>query len=267
MTSFQKIMKYLAIAFAFFLIATIAYGLISGVSFFADMFGESDFNGKTESFAVGENTKYLKIDLGNSDIIIKEGDKLTVESTKENIVVKEKLGSFSIVEKKNSLQIKEQGQVVLTVPKGYVFDKVNIDTGKGKLIADVLKSKKVNLDFGAGEVVIDNLISTEDTEIDGGAGKVTIKDGKICDADFDMGAGRLDVTAEITGNSDFDCGVGNVSINLKGKEENYRLKINKGLGAVTIKGEAVSDGTVYGNGPHTIGADGGVGEIKIDFVK
>jgi len=82
-----------------------------------------------------------------------------------------------------------------------------------------------------------------------------------------MGAGRLDVTAEITGNSAFDCGVGNVSINLKGKEENYRLKINKGLGAVTIKGEAVSDGTVYGNGPHTIGADGGVGEIKIDFVK
>lgn len=267
MTKNQKVIKYLAIAFAFCLIAAIVSGIANGLTFLTGMTDKSDSEGKVQEFSVGENAKYLNIDLANSDLIIKEGDKFAVETTKGNIIAREKLGSFSVTEKNSVIENSEEGQTVITVPKGYVFNKIDIDTGKGSLIADVLNSKKVYLDFGAGEVVIDNLISTEDTEIDGGAGKVTIKDGKICDADFDMGAGRLDVTAEITGNSDFDCGVGNVSINLKGKEENYKLKINKGFGAVTIKGEVVSDGTVYGNGPNTIEADGGVGEIKIDFVK
>lgn len=267
MTGTQKIIKYLAIAFAFCLIAGVLTGGISLLTAFSDFAGESDFDIKDKEFSVGENTKHLKINLANTDLIIKEGDKLSVRSTKGNVVAKEKLGSITVTEKKASSDIREDGRTVLTVPKGYVFDKVNIETGRGKLIADVLNSKKVYLNFGAGEVIIENLIAAEKTEINGGAGKLTINNGKICDADFDIGAGGFNVTAEFAGNSDFDCGVGKVNINLKGKEENYRISVDKGLGAATIKGESVSDETVYGNGENMIDVDGGVGEIKIDFVK
>ena len=50
-----------------------------------------------------------------------------------------------------------------------------------------------------------------------------------------------------------------------GKKEEYRTKINKGLGNVTVDGKKVSDNEVVGNGENKIDIDGGIGEIKIDF--
>ena len=267
MTGTQKIIKYLAIAFAFCLIAGIVTGGISLFTFVSDLTGESDSEIKNKDFSVGENTKNLKINLTNTDIVIKEGDKLSVETTKDNVVVKEKLGSFSIVEKKTSAKLKEDGQVVLTIPKGYVFDKVDINTGKGKLVADVLRSEKIYLDFGAGEVIIEKLISEEKANINGGAGRITINNGKFYGADIDVTAGSLDVTAEFLGSGNIDCGIGNVNINLKGSEDDYRISVDKGIGGATIKGEAVAAETTYGTGGNMLDVEGGLGEIKIDFVK
>lgn len=59
--------------------------------------------------------------------------------------------------------------------------------------------------------------------------------------------------------------IGKVSIKLLGDKDNYKFKINKGIGAIDIAGEEMKDGQEWGNGKNYIDIDGGIGEIKINF--
>ena len=52
------------------------------------------------------------------------------------------------------------------------------------------------------------------------------------------------------------------NINLLDKIENYKIKIEKGLGTVKINNDSVKNG-IYGEGTNSIEIDGGVGSINI----
>ena len=121
------------------------------------------------------------------------------------------------------------------------------------------------MNFGAGNVGIDKMISTERTEITGGAGKIEIRDGKTHNLDLDMGVGKLHYRSEITGNSDLDCGVGAVEIVLLGGEELYDIDLDKGLGLASINGISYADGVDYGDGENKLDINGGVGDLKVIF--
>ena len=76
-----------------------------------------------------------------------------------------------------------------------------------------------------------------------------------------MGIGETIITSFISGNSNLDTGIGNLELNLIG--DDYKLKINKGIGKVTIDNQEISDKEVVGNGSNNISISGGIGEIKI----
>ena len=58
-------------------------------------------------------------------------------------------------------------------------------------------------------------------------------------------------------------GVGHLVLNLYGRETDYKLRVDKGLGAVKFNGSEMSDGSAHGDGKNEIKIDGGVGAIDI----
>ena len=77
-----------------------------------------------------------------------------------------------------------------------------------------------------------------------------------------MGVGKVTINAKLTGSTDIDAGVGELNINISEKLENYKLKIDKGIGIIRINNEEVSSNT-FGSGINLIEIDGGVGSINI----
>lgn len=266
MTTFQRIIKYLAIAFAFLLIIGMAAGAIKGLSLFSKVLDFTGSDGKIEEIEEDSKLTKLRIDLFRTNLVIVEGEDFAVETDNRDVTVKERLGTLIIEENNRSiLESSGKTEVVLTIPKDFVFESVDISTGAGEFSAEVITAEKVELDFGAGEVSIDKLVSAVKTEIDGGAGKISVHDGKTHNLSLDMGVGKVNYRAEITGRSEIDSGMGGIDLTLLGNEEDYKVELDKGIGIATIKGVTVTDEAVHGSGENKIDIDGGVGDIKVDF--
>ena len=52
-------------------------------------------------------------------------------------------------------------------------------------------------------------------------------------------------------------------MNLTGAHEDYRIRTETGLGAMTFNGELCTNGEIYGNGSSYLKIDGGVGRVDI----
>ena len=156
-------------------------------------------------------------------------------------------------------------QVNLYLPTDFTFQKANITTGAGQVNVDRLAAEDLYLELGAGQVQIETLEATRSSKINGGAGQVIVNDGTLHNLDLDMGVGELRIKSALTGDCDLDMGVGATYLNLVGSIDDYRIELDKGVGAATLEGESLSDGAVRGSGENTIDIDGGVGEIRISF--
>lgn len=156
------------------------------------------------------------------------------------------------------------GEVRIILPKdGEELDRVTIDAGAGAILIEALATKNLALDLGAGRAEINNLTVSNNTKINGGAGLVIINDASLNDVDLDMGVGRMAFSGEIKGNADVDAGVGKLELTLFGDENDYRMKFSKGIGAISLNGQNMSDDSVWGRGDSTIDIDGGVGAIEV----
>lgn len=270
MNETQKVIKYLAIGFAIFLIISILSGITMLFLTFANLFDDRDdddreysSNTKTE---ITDFISNLDIDLRTTSTTIQEGDQFKIETNNSRIITKSENGKLTIRERKGSLLKRNQNHhLTIYLPRNTTYDEVSIDSGAGRIDIEKLSTRELSLDLGAGEVEIRELEVLEEAEIDGGAGKFSIKKGTIHNLDLDMGVGKLELIASITGNSKIEAGVGEANINLLGSENDYKIKVNKGIGNATIDGREVSDNTYYGNGANYLLVDGGVGKINITF--
>lgn len=265
MTQAQKIIKYLALAFAFFLIFSIVSGIMYGVLSFTNILDTDDnIMEKMEELKFQEAASILEIKVSSANIIIKQGETLKVETNNKNIELKESNNQLFIKEKKHNWFGKSSSSdLVIYVPSDFVFDGVSIDSGAGTIEIASLFTKNLALDLGAGKVTIDALNVSDITSIDGGAGKISILGGSLHNLDLDMGVGELSLTSKLTGNSKIDAGVGKVSLYLIGSD--YKIKVDKGLGSTTINGNSIKDETYYGEGSNIIDIDGGIGSIDISY--
>lgn len=272
MSIVQKVIKYLAIAFAIALIVGIITTIVSVVSSIPLTLkigkNNSDSNNviETSSDFESENIAFLDIDIAYSNLTIRKGEYLKVESSDKDIQCKQDEQKIIIKEKNsNWFNNTKKEELIVYVPENIQFDKVNINTGVGKVNIEILNTKVLKMDLGAGETSIQNINITESAKIDTGAGKVNIKEAKINDLRCDLGIGATEISAKLLGNTRIGTGVGSLKLDVLGKKEEYETKINKGLGNVTIDEEKISDNEVVGNGENKIDIDGGVGEIKINF--
>lgn len=264
MTQWQKIIKYLAIAFAFSLIIGIFTGIISLIFGISGIFYFTDDDSEpleVKTFEYQANN--LEIDLAWTDLEIISGNEFKIETNNKYISCKERGDRIIIKEKKSFIKNKGKYDLKITVPEGFNFSKVEIEAGAGVIDIDSLYTRDLDLDLGAGNVSIDYLNVSNQTSIDGGAGKVHIKDGVISRLDFDIGAGNAIISGDLVNDSDIDCGVGKLELDLLQSEDNYTFNLDKGIGRVTLNNREIKDGAIIGNGKNRIEIDGGVGEIEI----
>ena len=274
MTTAQKVIKYLATAFAVFLIITIISAILSGGYALLSALGlihtNKDIvteNLKVISKEVKEVTT-LKIDLAYTNLDIKTGDDFKVETNNSKITFEENNGSVKIKEENRNWLNNDNisSNLVICIPEDMIaIDKTKIQTGAGKINIEKLNTQNLYLELGAGDVYIENVIATGETKIDGGVGKTELKSCEINNLKANLGMGEFTFSGKLTGKSEIDSGIGAINIDLIDNKNNYKIDVSKGLGNVTLDGQKLEEDRVYGIGKNYLDIDGGIGEIKIDF--
>ena len=274
MTTAQKVIKYLATAFAVFLIITIISAILSGGYALLSALGlihtNKDIvteNLKVISKKVKEVTT-LKIDLAYTNLDIKTGDDFKVETNNSKITFEENNGSVKIKEEnRNWLNNNNMSSnLIIYIPEDMIaIDETKIQTGAGKINIEKLNTQRLYLELGAGDVYIENVIATGETKIDGGVGKTELKSCEINNLKANLGMGEFTFSGKLTGKSKIDSSVGAINIDLIDNKNNYKIDVSKGLGNVTLDGQKLETDRVYGIGENYLDIDGGIGEIKIDF--
>lgn len=265
MTTFQKIIKYLAMAFAIFLSVSIITGICGALFTVSNIFNPKAEDEITDR-AVGSGFTGISINLSAAELEIKTGNKFKVETNHKYLKCEERDDILKISESRTLFASRPNGmKVILTVPEKSVFDYVDISAGAGRVRIDEVSAETLNIDLGAGELKAERLNALKKAEIDGGAGSVTINGGYLHNADIDMGIGELNLVSELEGKSSIDYGVGETNLVLIGKENDYKIELDKGLGEANIDGRKMADDSVYGGGSRYIEIDGGVGELNINF--
>lgn len=276
MIKYQKIVKYLSICFATLLIVNIFYMIGFGLSSFGDILnlqstGDEKINieelDDLISYEVSSFISQLEIEVKTSHLLFQVGEKFGVSSDeKSNFLVNEK-GNKLVIKEKDGLFFgnNKQKHLVITIPSSFIFDEISIETGAGVVQMDGLSTQELSLELGAGEVFINSIYVYRKTEIDGGAGSINIKSGKLNNLDLDMGIGKLNLTSFITGKSEIDSGIGEISLKLLGNVSDYSIRVNKGIGSVTIDKEEMKDAMLFGTGANFIELNGGIGKIEVSF--
>lgn len=263
MSEVQKIIKYCAMTFAIFLTFNIIGGIFLGIGAIGNIFDESDEKADPKDLEIlkvnKDNFKELDIDVISSSIVIKEGEKFRVETNNKYVNVYEDEDALEIEEKEHFINNTDY-TIIVYIPYEYSFSEVSIDGGAGKIEVEKLTTRDISLDLGAGKVEIGYLNVLKDADIDGGAGAIEIKNSAINNLDLDMGVGKFTMKTKLTGNNDIDAGVGECDITLIGSEDDYMIRVNKGIGEAIIDGKEISNNSYSGTGSTNVYIDGGVEE-------
>lgn len=279
MTSFQKIIKYGAIAFAIYLCFMIISMIIFGITaVFGVTAGFGMIENRNEDAVMTtkweqeySNVDSIDINLSICKLTIQKGEKLKVEASEVS-------NQFVCKTEGNKLKIEDEKlnrnfwgmpdttpEVILYLPENISLEDVKIETGVNETRIDYLKANKVRIEMGVGKYQIDNLIANY-ARIEAGAGEASIKDSNIEELKLEGGLGKLTVTSKVKTKADVSCGMGKVEFNLVGLPTDYQVKAHTGLGNFEVDGKKVSDDQVVGNGASKINIDAGVGETIVNFV-
>lgn len=272
MTTTQKIIKYLAIAFALFLVISI-FSIIFGLS--REIISSIN-NDKKESELLEEyttisnnvnNIESFKIDISNDDIEIKEGKKFEVKTNDpdvkfyhENSKVKIKSDKTFSWHPSNS----SRGTIIIYLPNEFNISELDLNLGAGKIDIDKIFVETLLMDLGAGTMTAKEINVYEKAAINGGAGNININSGTINNLNLKLGAGNASIQSDLTGSNTLTTGVGRLNLGLSRSKDNYRFDINKGLGNIILNDFDVSEDTLIGDGETKIKINGAVGNIIIN---
>ena len=163
MTSAQKIIKYLALCLATFLVLLIISSLLGvfySVSKILDVQKDNEVTMdkmSTVNFKT-DDISSLDINLLFTNLIIKQGNNLYVETNNEKVHFDEENNSLKIKEdSRNWLSQNNKGDLILYLPKNSQFKTVKIQAGAGKIQIENLVTDSLSLELGAGETSIQRL--------------------------------------------------------------------------------------------------------------
>lgn len=259
--------KKLADALAIILIALILLGLFGITGIFSQIGARlENRDGKTEiyTYTASEITE-LEVETGAADIVFAQGDSFVVECDSFGFSIKEKRGKLSIEEHDGIFSLNKNRKLFITLPDGFSFDKVDIESGASEISCDKLKTSFLELELGVGKLLFGNLEVSQKAEIDCGAGDFTVTNGTINNLNVSLGAGHADINSRLTSQSKIECGVGELELNLPDGKDNYTFDFETGLGKINFDNQKVENGDEIGNGANKVSVEGGVGNIDISF--
>lgn len=272
MTTTQKIIKYLAIAFALFLVISI-FSIIFGLS--REIISSIN-NDKKDSELLEEyttisnnvnNIESFKIDISNDDIEIKKGEKFEVKTNDpdvkfyhENSIVKIKSDKTFSWHLSNS----SRGTIIIYLPNEFNISELDLNLGAGKIDIDKIFVETLLMDLGAGTMTAKEINVNEKATINGGAGNINIYSGTINNLNLKLGAGNASIESDLTGSNTLTTGVGKLNLGLSRSKDNYKFDISKGLGNIILNDFDVSEDILIGDGETKIKINGAVGNIIIN---
>lgn len=282
MSSFQKTIKYIAIAFAVFLAVAIISGI--GNAVFAIV---SAITGGLDSGSRGNDTtdfqqnftevRSLDIENSTGKLIIKSGETFRVEAENVSTDFTAKMksnGTLYVSDENKNFEFlwfhingfnSPNSKITVYLPDNFVADEAKISTGAGTVSVEGLHADYLYISAGAGNISGSN-ITAEEAKIEGGVGTISLDGVNMSDGDFDCGVGELNIEGILAGKTKIDCGVGDVDLDLQGYLEDYELEIDSGIGTVRLNGEKISgEYKSSNNAPNSINVDGGVGDVKINI--
>lgn len=264
MTTFQKVIKYLALGLAIFICVTLLTGLVAGVKTLLESLNiikETDTK-YNEVINYSENFSYLDIDLKSSNLIIKTGENFRIDTSNKDIKIYNENKKLKIVDKSKKIFNKTNKDFIITVPYNFNFEVVKIDTGAGKVDINGINTNLLEMDLGAGKATLNNIISNK-TLIENGAGSMSIINSKLNDLDLELGVGKIDIVAEITGKSSIECGVGALNLSLNLPLHEYTFEFEKGVGEIILNNKSIKTNSIIGEGNNYIKIEGGIGSINV----
>ncbi len=274
MNTFQRIIKYAAIAFAVFLTIAILTGIVGALTGVLSI-----FNGKEES-RIDYSKEFSGIEqldinhkLGKLNVKTGSGFKVEATNVSDRFRAEVVNGTLVIDEPDfarwfkwlNKGRTRMKSIVTVYVPEDFNAKRIKIDSGAGEIKLEDLSAQRLIINAGVGDVYGKGIKAMR-VDADGGVGNISLVDVDLTDVDFDCGVGNINIEGQILGKSEFDCGVGSVNIKIKGAREDYALKVSAGLGRVRVNDQKVSG--EYNDSyraDNTIKIDGGVGDVDITF--
>lgn len=283
MTPLQKVIKYGAMVFGFYLAFVILSAIIFGiVTIFGVFFGIDAYKSYTSKETVTteyfeetfENANDLNIKLDVSKLTIKTGDEFRVE-------VKNPTNEFYCKMDGDTLKIRDERsnvnlfnfsnddvipEIILYIPRNQKFSNIEIETGVNETYIEKVVADKVDIETGVGKFTIGD-IEADVANISGGAGETNIEKSTLNELKLEAGVGKFVINSKISEEAKIDAGVGQLIVNLEGNKENYKVKTSTGLGNLLVDGKTAGDNQVIGEGSTYIKVEAGVGEVKINFVE
>lgn len=267
MNGFQKGIKIFAIVLAIFIIINIIHGILFGLSILTNIGGREE-KIVVENFSeTYQNVNKIDIDVISANLVIKTGNEFRVEANNLSNPFSSELrnGTLRIKESKTWFWMSHSsGDITIYIPRGIILNDLKIDAGAGRIEISNISVDDFEIDQGAGVLEIANSKFNK-TDINGGAGEIRILESTLNNMKMDAGVGKITLKAEITGNSKIECGIGEMDIELLGKEEEYSITAEKGIGTIRIENKEQSDNSIYGTGKNRLKLEGGVGSIKVNF--
>jgi len=278
MNVFQKVIKYLAMAFAIFLAVVIVGGIATGIFALTGVFNGVAVSGDVVDIQKSfDDVKSITVDHGVGILKVKTGSSNQVEvianNVSEHYSIEKSFSGNLVLKSKSRFWIFDwfggkndyKSDVTIYLPEDFVAEKFEVEAGAGNVVIDGLKTKKLEIDGGAGDVKGKNIVA-QMVDIDGGVGNIDFEQVELNNTTIDAGVGNVDIEGILTGKTDIDCGVGNIDLNIKGTTDDYNIKVEKGLGSIRINGQKYSD-LNWNNltADNSIDIDGGVGDIDINF--
>lgn len=272
MKGFQKVIKYVAIAFGLYLAISIIGAIVTGVlAITTGIYGISIISNQTQiervdSEKVIEQFSKMDLEIIASNIEIKaEGNEYKIETYQvpKTTQINNDNGKLVIKDTKK-IAIAQESKITIYVPEGIVLEELELEMGAGIVEMQNINSNKIDFSFGAGSVNIKKLTSTN-AEIECGAGQVVIEEANLTNTKLDTGIGKLEYLGYMKGNSKISCGIGEVNLNLVGGNEIYTIDAEKGIGDIKINGNKIANEKITGNGENRISINGGIGSINIEI--
>lgn len=283
MTPLQKVIKYGAIAFGFYLVFVILNVIISViVAIFGISVGINTYKSYTtqeetvissfEDTFEGVNNLNIKLDV--SKLTIKNGDEFKVEVNNptdefyckmdgNTLKIKDERSNINVFNFSNNDVIPE---IILYIPQTQELNNIEIKAGVNETYIEKLIADEVDIETGVGKFVIED-IKANTANISGGAGDVEIKKSTFSELNLEVGVGKFVINTEVLEEAKIDAGVGQLIVNLEGNKENYKVKTSTGLGNLLVDGNKAGDNQIIGDGNSYIEVEAGVGEVKINFLE
>lgn len=272
MTTTQKIIKYLAIAFALFLVISI-FSIIFGLSreIISSINSDKKDSKLLEEYTTISNNvnniESFKIDISNDDIEIKEGEKFEVKTNDPDVKFYHENSKVKIKTDKTfswHLSNSSRGTIIIYLPNEFNITELELNLGAGKIDIDKIFVETLLMDLGAGTMTAKEINVYEKATINGGAGNINIYSGTINNLNLKLDAGNASIESDLTGSNTLTTGVGKLNLGLSRSKDNYKFDISKGLGNIILNDFDVSEDILIGDGEAKIKISGAIGNIIIN---